>query len=132
MASAPVVLLAGVVLALVCLGCLVAGDGIGDGQVGHQVAGCGAAPVPFAGRNADDVAGAGFPGLAAGWLMEAASFGGVDGLPGSVGVSCGAALPGEPGGAGTDAGGFPGAGDGLGCGPAWIRRSRERSVAALA
>ena len=132
MASTPVVLLAGVVLAPVGLGWLIAGDGFGDGQVGYEVAGCGAVPVPFSSRGADDVAGAGFPSLAAGWLVEAAAFGGVDGLPGGVGVSCGAAPRGEPDGADPDAGGFPGAWDGLTCGPAWIRRSRERSVDALA
>ena len=69
-ASALVVLLAGDVLAPVGLGSLAAGDGFGDGQVGHEVAGCGAVPVPFAGRGADDAAGVDFPGRAAVWLVE--------------------------------------------------------------
>jgi hypothetical protein len=30
--------------------------------------------VPFTGRGADDVAGVDFPGVAAGWLVEAAAF----------------------------------------------------------
>jgi hypothetical protein len=59
--------------------------------------------VPFAGRGADDVAGAGFPGLAAAWLVEAAAFGEVEGLPDGVTVPCGAGRRGES--AGADTGG---------------------------
>ncbi len=64
-ASALVVVLVGDVLAPAGLGSFVAGDGFDDGQVGHEVVGCGAVPVPFAGRGADDVAGADFLDLAA-------------------------------------------------------------------
>src|SRR5258708_33857334 len=57
-APALVVVLGGDVLAPAGLGPLVAGDGFDDGRAGHEVAGCGAVPVPFAGRGTDDVAGA--------------------------------------------------------------------------
>ena len=131
-ASALVVLLVGDVLAPVGLGALAAGDGFGDGQVGHEVAGCDAVPVPFAGRGADDVAGVDFPGLAAAWLVEAVAFGDVEGLPGGVRVPCGAGRRGESGGADPDVGGLLAACDGLTCGPVRTRRSRARSVDALA
>jgi len=126
------VLLAGDVLAPVGLGSLVAGDGFGDGQVGHEVAGRGAVPVPFAGRGADDVAGADFPGLAAAWLVEAVAFADVEGLPGGVSVPCGAGRGGESDGAGPGVWGLLAACGGPACGPVRTRRSRARSVDALA
>ena len=51
------VLVVGDVLTPVCLGSLVAGSGLGDGQVGHEVVGGGAVPVPGVGGRGDDVAG---------------------------------------------------------------------------
>jgi len=101
-ASALVVVPAGDVLAPAGLGSLAAGDGFDDGQAGHEVVGCGAVPVPFAGRGADDVADADFLDLAAAWLVEAGAFGGVEGLPDGVTVPCGAGRRGEPDGADTD------------------------------
>ncbi len=101
-ASALVVLLVGDVLAPVGLGSPAAGDGFGDGQVGHEVAGCGAVPVPFAGRGADDGAGADCPGLAAGWLVEAVAIGDGEGLPGGVSAPCAAGRGGESDGADPD------------------------------
>jgi hypothetical protein len=70
--------------------------------VGHEVVGCGALPVPFAGRGAGDVAGADFLGLAAAWLVEAAAFGDVEGLPDGVTVPSGAGRRDESDGADTD------------------------------
>src|SRR5260370_5200489 len=103
--SALVVVLAGDVLAPAGLGSFVAGDGFDDGRAGHEVVGCGAVPVPFAGRGTDDVADADFLDLAAAWLVEAGAFGGVEGLTGGVTVPCGAGRRGGPGGAGTGGGG---------------------------
>jgi hypothetical protein len=56
----------------------------------------------FAGRGADDVAGADFFDLAAAWLVEAVAFGDVEGLPDGVTVPCGAGRGGESEGADTD------------------------------
>jgi hypothetical protein len=66
------------------------------------VAGCGAVPVPFAGRGADDVAGADFLDLADAWLVEVVAFGEVEGLLDGVTVPCGAGRRGESDGADTD------------------------------
>jgi len=107
-------------------------DGFGGGQVGHEMAGCDAVPVPFVGRGADDGAGADFPGLADGWLVEAVAIGDVAGLPGGVSVPCGAGRRGESDGADPDVGGLLAACGGLACGPVRTRRSRARSVYALA
>jgi hypothetical protein len=101
-ASALVVFLVGGVLAPVGLGSPAAGDGFGDGRVGHEVAAGGAVPVPFVGRGADDGAGADFPGLAAGWLVEAVAFGDGAGLPGGVSAPCAAGRGGESDGADPD------------------------------
>ena len=102
-ASALVVVLVGDVLAPAGLGWFVAGDGFDDGQAGHEVVGCGAVPVPFAGRGTDDVAGADFLDLAAAWLVEAVAFGGAEGLTDGGTVPCGASRRGESDGADTDA-----------------------------
>ncbi len=64
--------------------------------------GCGAVAVPFAGRGADDVAGAGFPDMAAAWLVEAVAFGGAEGLADGVTVPRGAGRRGAPDGADID------------------------------
>lgn len=101
-ASALVVLLVGDVLAPSWPRVVRRGDDFGDGQVGHEVVGCGALSVPFAGRGADDVAGADFLDLAAAWLVEAAAFGDVEGLTDGVTVPCGAGRRGESDGADTD------------------------------
>src|SRR5438105_4703615 len=58
-----------------CGGVLVVGEGVppfgvafGEGEVGHESGGCGAVPVPLAGRGDDDVAGPDPDGLpAAAW-----------------------------------------------------------------
>src|SRR5258708_23755448 len=101
-ASALVVVLAGDVLAPAGLRSFVAGDGFDDGRAGHEVAGCGAVPAPFAGRGTDDVAGADFLDPAAAWLAEAVAFGDAGGLAGGVTVPCGAGRRGESGGAYPD------------------------------
>ena len=131
-ASALVVVVVGDVLAPVGLGSLVVGDGFDDGRVGHEVVGCGAVPVPFAGRGTDDVAGADFIDLSAAWLVEAVAFGDAEGLINGVAVPGGAGRRGESDGADTGVRGFLAACDGLACGPVRTRRSRERSVDALA
>ena len=100
-ASALVVLLVGDVLAPSWPRVVRRGDDFGDGQAGHEVAGCGALPVPFAGRGAAEVAGADFLDLAAAWLAEAAAFGDVEGQPDGVTAPCGAGRRGESDGAGT-------------------------------
>ena len=101
-ASALVVLLAGDVLAPAGLGPFVAGDGLDDGRAGHEVVGCGAVPVPFAGRGTGDVADADSRDLAAASLVEAGAFGDAGGLADGVTVPCGAGRRGEPDGADTD------------------------------
>src|SRR5258708_7992877 len=101
-APALVVVLVGDVLGPAGLRSFVAGDGFDDGRAGHEVAGCGAVPVPFAGRGTDDVAGADFPGPAAAWLAEAVAFGDAGGLADGVTVPCGAGRRGESGGADPD------------------------------
>src|SRR5258708_11006413 len=50
----------------------------------YEVVGCGAVPVPFAGRGTGDVAGADFLDPAAAWLAEAVAFGDVEGLADGV------------------------------------------------
>jgi hypothetical protein len=70
--------------------------------VGHEVVECGAVPLPFVGRDTDDVADADFSDLAAAWLVEAVAFGDVEGLTDGVTVPCGAGRRGESGGADTD------------------------------
>jgi hypothetical protein len=67
-------------LAPVGFGPLVAGAGFGDGEVGHEVAGCGAMPVPLVGGGVNDVACADFFDLAAAGLVQAAAFGDIEGL----------------------------------------------------
>src|SRR5260370_20266589 len=99
--SALVVVLAGDVLAPAGLGSFVAGEGFDDGRAGHEVVGCGAVSVPFAGRGTDDVAGADSRDLAVAWLVEAVAFGDAEGLTDGVPVPCGAGRRGEPGGADT-------------------------------
>jgi hypothetical protein len=44
------------VLAPVHLRSLVAGNGLGDGQMRHEVVGCGAMPMPLVGWRVDNVA----------------------------------------------------------------------------
>jgi hypothetical protein len=61
------------------------------------VAGCGA--VPFAGRGADDVAGADFLDRTGAWLVEVVALGDVEGLPDGLSVPCGAGRRGESDGA---------------------------------
>src|SRR5258708_35099944 len=100
--SALVVVVAGDVLAGAGLGSFVAGDGFGGGRAGYEVVGCGAVPVPFAGRGTGDVAGADFLDLAAPSLVEAGACGDAGGLADGVPVPCGAGRRGEPGGAYTD------------------------------
>src|SRR2546426_12273962 len=65
------------------------GVALGHGEVGHEVIGGGAVPVPLGGR-VDDVAGAdGDDGLATG-LDESFALGDVEGLSEAVGVPGGA------------------------------------------
>src|SRR5258708_24898044 len=106
-ASALVVLLAGDVLAPAGLGPFVAGDGLDDGRAGHEVVGCGAVPVPFAGRGTGDVADADSRDLAAASLVEAGALRDAGGLADGVTVPCGAGPPGGPARAGTDPGRVP-------------------------
>jgi hypothetical protein len=82
--SAVVVLVVGDVLCPVRLGSFVAGDGFGDGQVGHEVVGCGAVPVPLVGGRVDDVTGADLLDVTAAGLDETLAFGDVEGLPDGV------------------------------------------------
>src|SRR5258708_2056781 len=105
-ASALVVLLAGDVLAPAGLGPFVAGDGLDDGRAGHEVVGCGAVPVPFAGRGTDDVADADSLDLAVAWLVEAVAFGDAGGLTDGGTVPCRAGRRGGRSGSGL----MPGAG----------------------
>src|SRR5258708_5779969 len=104
-ASALVVLLAGDVLAPAGLGSFVAGDGFGGGRAGYEVVGCGAVPVPFAGRGTDDVADADSLDLAAPSLVEAVAFGDAGGLTARVPVPWRAGRRGVAGGAYTHGGG---------------------------
>jgi hypothetical protein len=69
-----------------------AGDGFGDGQVGHEVLGGGAVPVLLVGRRVDDVARADLGDLAAAGLHQTLSVGDVEGLADGVGVPGGAGV----------------------------------------
>src|SRR5262245_46537039 len=109
--SAVGVLVVGDVLPPVQFGALVSGDGLGDGQVGHEVAGRGAVPVPLICRRVDDVAGADLGDVAAAGLDEPSPLGDVQGLPDSVGMPCGAGGGTETDRADPDARGFLTPGD---------------------
>ncbi len=80
-----------VVRLLGCGGVLVVGEvlrpfggAFGEGQVGHERGGCGAVPVPLAGRCDDDVAGSDPDGLAVAGLDKAFAFSDVERLAKAV------------------------------------------------
>src|SRR5215216_4871682 len=77
------VLVVGDVLTPVGLGSLVAG-GFGDGQMGHEVVGCGAMPVPLVRRRGDQVTGADLLDGAAAGLHQPPAVGDIQGLPDGV------------------------------------------------
>jgi hypothetical protein len=70
------------------------GVAFGQGEVGHERSGCGAVPVPLAGRGDDGVAGSDPDGLSAASLNEAFAFREGESLaeavpvPRSVGAGC--------------------------------------------
>src|SRR6266567_8761629 len=65
-------------------------DAFGQGEVGHEVVGCGAVPVPLLRGCVDDVAGTDADDAAAAGLHKSCSFGDIEGLAERVGVPCGA------------------------------------------
>jgi len=80
------IFLVGDVLAPVWFRLLVAGNGLGNGQMRHEVVGCGAMPMPLIGRRVDNVACADLDDLTTPGLDEALSLGDIEGLADRVGV----------------------------------------------
>src|SRR5438445_11582404 len=66
------------------LGSLALGDTFGHGEVGHEVVGCGAVPVPLVRGGVDDITSADTDDVAAPGLHESSSLGDVQGLAESV------------------------------------------------
>ena len=137
------VLVVGDVVAPLGLGSVLIGvKSVPEGEVGHEVVGGGAVPVPFVGRAPDGVAGADDDDVAAADLDEADAFGDVEGLADGVLVPGGAGAGREVDGArpasgsasvaGTMAVDVDVAGEPVGCGPLAVAGVWQISMGHLA
>src|SRR5439155_10188246 len=88
-------------------------DALRHGEVGHEVVGCGAVPVPLVSGCVDHVAGTDVDDVAAPGLHTAYALGDVERLAEGVGVPRGACTRGEADGIDADARGLLTSGDGV-------------------